>query len=313
MIWASSLLSLHVFLGIIPMLGFSAGGLLPGTVLAARWFPHRQGLATGFVVGALPGGQALFAGLASIVLLVIPWREAYVLLTLGFSLSLLLLILLIVRDAPEGTGRSASAARAAAPSLVGTVNFWLLAAGYAVCGITDQIMVVHLVPFLTDEGYSVAGGSVIFAVLSLAGLIGSILVGPIVDFFQARYVIAVVYLLRALSYPFLFLSASTGSVSLIFIFAAVFGVTYMGNMPPTAVFLKHTYGPNTIAPTTGWLSMIHHLGGTGGVFVAGVLYEFTDGYSITFVASFITLLLAAAATLFLSSNRAAPEAAERAG
>ena len=36
MIWASSLLAIHLFLGILPMLGFSVGGLLPGTVLAVH-------------------------------------------------------------------------------------------------------------------------------------------------------------------------------------------------------------------------------------------------------------------------------------
>jgi predicted MFS family arabinose efflux permease len=167
--------------------------------------------------------------------------------------------------------------------------------------------VVHLVPFLSDEGYSVTGGSVIFALLSLSGLAGSILVGPLVDIFESRYIIAAVYLLRALSYPFLFLSAAIGSIPLVFIFAVVFGVTYMGNMPPTAVFLRNTYGSNTIAPTTGWLSMTHHLGGTGGVFLAGILYELTGGYTVTFVGSVAILLVAVVASLLLSKNRPATE------
>jgi MFS family permease len=308
MIWASSLLAIHLFLGILPMLGFSVGGLLPGTVLAVLWFSHRQGLATGVVVGALPGGQALFAALASVALLALPWREAYVMLTLIFAVVLLLLILFVVRGAPErraqDTTPNSSAPVSTIRHVTNTRNFWLLVIGYLACGITDQIMLVHIVPFLTDEGYSAAGGGGIFALLSIFGLAGSVIVGSMVDIFESRYVIAGTYLIRALSYFFLFAFTSSGSLWLLVAFAIVFGVTYMGNLPPTSVFVSSAYGSEVLGSTMGWLTLIHHLGGAGGVLFAGIIYERLGGYAASFVGSVIVLLLAVVASVVLPRTRA---------
>ena len=306
MVWASSLAALHVFLGVIPMLGFSAAGLIPATVLAAHWFGARQGMATGVVVAALPGGQALFAALAAVLLPHLPWRESYFILTLLPAAVLLLLSFLFLRDRPApSAGASIPAPAIPIRVVAASRGFWLLAIGYVACGVTDQIMLVHLVAFLTDQGYSPARGSSMFSLLSLAGVVGALLVGPLVDRFEARYILAFNYALRLLSYPFLFLFAATHSELYLISFAVLFGLTFMGNMPAASVFIRQAHGLASLGPIMGWLSMTHHVGGAAGVLVAGILYERWGGYSASFIGSVVLLAIAVLASLQLPKKVAA--------
>jgi len=306
MVWASSLAALHVFLGIIPMLGFSAAGLIPATVLAAHWFGARQGMATGVVVAALPGGQALFAALAAVLLLHLPWRESYFILTVAPALVLLLLALFFLQDRPAPLASASKPAPAAPIRLVAASrNFWLLAIGYVACGVTDQIMLVHLVAFLTGQGYSPARGSGMFSLLSLAGIVGAVLVGLLVDQFEARHILAFVYALRLASYPFLFLFAGTHLELHLIFFAVLFGLTFIGNLPPASVFIRQAHGPASLGPIMGWLSMAHHVGGAAGVLVAGILYERWGGYNASFIGSMALLSIAVLASLQLPKKVAA--------
>ncbi len=309
MMWASSLFTLHIFLGTIPILGFSAAGLIPATVLAAHWFGARQGMATGVVVAALPGGQALFGALAAALLPHLPWRESYLILTLAPALVLSLFSLFLLQDQPARS-QAASAPAPAMPirAVAATRDFWLIAIGYAVCGVTDQIMLVHLVAFLTDHGYSVARGSGIFSLLSLAGIVGSVLVGPLVDRYAARHILAFNYALRLMSYPFLFLFAVTNAEPYLISFAVLFGLTFMGNMPPASVFMRQAHGAASLGSIMGWLSLTHHLGGAAGVLAAGILYERLGGYNASFIGSLVLLAVAALASLALSKKPALPQA-----
>lgn len=302
MMRAESLTALHVFLGILPILSFSGAGLIPGTVLAAQWFARRQGTATGIFVAALPGGQGLFAALAAVLLVWFSWRTTYVALALIPAALILPLAFFFLRDAPKAPAATASAGMR---TIAATRDFWLLAFGYFVCGVTDQIMLIHLVAHLTDIGESAAEGSAIFALLSFAGVVGAIAVGPFVDRWQARHVLAGVYALRLLSYPFLFLFGATLSWPYILTFAVLFGLTFMGNMPATSVFLAKLYGARGLSTATGWLSMTHHVGGALGVLAAGVLHHTQGSYTWVFISSAVLLALSVGTSLALSNPRRA--------
>ncbi len=302
MIWSKSLIELHVFLGILPILSFSTAGLIPGAVLASEWFAGHQGKATGVFVAALPAGQALFGALTALLLPVLSWRETYVALTLASAGLIIPLAYYFLHDRP-GTIRTRLPAQTSIYQIVRTPAFWLLAVGYAVCGVTDQIMLVHLVAYLTDHAYSPAGASGVFSVLSLAGAVGAVLTGPFVDRFAARYVVAGVYALRLSSYPFLFLFGATGSEVHIIIFAVLFGLTFMGNMPASSVYLKTAHGAHGLSVSLGWLSMSHHLGGAAGVLAAGILHKLRGSYEVVFVGSMVLLVLAVLASLVLPKPR----------
>lgn len=299
MIWSASLLELHLFLGIIPILSFSAAGLIPGTVLAAEWFERHQGKATGAFVGALPGGQALFGALTAVLLPVLSWRETYIVLTLVSAALIMPLAYYLLRDRPPGFAPVRAAPPTSMRQIIKTYAFWVLVVGFFVCGVTDQIMLVHLVAYLTDHGHSAAQGSGVFSLLSLTGVIGAILIGPLVDRFPTRYVLAGNYALRLLSYPFLFLFGATLSEIYILLFAVLFGLTFMGNMPPASVYLKKAHGSKGLSVSFGWLSMMHHVGGAAGVLVAGLLHTLRGSYHDVFIGSVVLLAIAVAVSLTL--------------
>lgn len=309
MIWSASLLELHLFLGIIPIMSFSAAGLIPGTVLAAEWFERHQGKATGIFVGALPGGQALFGALTAMLLPVLSWRETYVVLTLVSAALVMPLAYFLLHDRPASPTSARMPRPASMYEIFKTKAFWLLALGFFVCGVTDQIMLVHLVAYLTDHGYSAARASGVFSLLSLAGVIGAIAVGPLVDRYAARLVLAGVYGMRLLSYSFLFLFGATGSDTHIIIFAIVFGLTFMGNMPPASVYLNNAYGSKGLSVSFGWLSMTHHLGGAAGVLSAGILYNLQGSYGDVFIGSAVLLAIAVLVSLALVKPRPAAASA----
>jgi predicted MFS family arabinose efflux permease len=57
----------------------------------------------------------------------------------------------------------------------------------------------------------------------------------------------------------------------------------------------------------GWLFLGHQFGSALGSFIPGVLFEMTGGYTISFVASIILLVIASTMSIRLPKNQTLPK------
>lgn len=311
--WVPSIWYLSIFYGLLFGMGVSFASLIPASVLVARWFDRRQGMAHGIVTAARPGGQIVFVPAAAAVLLAIGWRQTYLLVGAALIVSIPL-VLRVVRDKPDtddsprrwdevAAARPTSAADAAVSAgWTRSYTFWALAVGFFACGFTDQFVAVHLVPFAQGIGISSVTAANAFAVLSAAGVVGSVLVGWLSDILSRTYLLTLVYGLRVASLPLLLFVTADSGLFWLYLFAIVFGFTFIANMAPAMGIIRGTYGVAATSLLVGWLLFGHQIGGAAGTYAGGILYEVTGGYDAAFILMATVALVGAAFTLRLSGH-----------
>jgi MFS family permease len=288
--WVSSVWYLAVFYGVLFGAGISFASLVPTSVLVARWFERRQGMAQGVVTAARPAGQTIFVPAVAALILAVGWRETYLAVGIAMAVSIPL-VLWFVREQPEDSNLDDSSSgyqaqpAATVPMRVvsGTFAFWALAVGFFVCGFTDQFVAIHLVPFAQGIGISSVTAANAFAVLSASGVVGSVAAGWLSDVFSRKYALVLIYSLRVLSLPLLIVVAENGSLLLLYAFALMFGLTFIANMAPTAGIVRERYGLSSTGALMGWLLLTHQVGGAIGTYLGGLIYEIAGGYAPAFV------------------------------
>ena len=97
------------------------------------------------------------------------------------------------------------------------------------------------------------------------------------------------------------LSPKTGTVMLVF--AAVMGLTFLSTVPPTAGLVAKFFGVQNMAMLFGIVMLTHQVGGFLGAFLGGQVFEATGNYDIVW---YIDIVLAVGAALIHLPIREAP-------
>jgi MFS family permease len=308
--WVSSVWYLAVFYGVLFGIGVSFASLIPTSVLVARWFDRRQGMAQGIVTAARPAGQTIFVPVVAALILALGWRETYLALGLAMAVSIPF-ILWLVRErppepAPAGAGGETVTRPEEAFSLrdaTGTFTLWALVVGFFVCGFTDQFIAIHLVPFAEGINISSVAAANAFAVLSAAGVVGSVAAGWLSDISSRRGALALLYGLRALSLPLLILVAGSDDLVLLYLFALVFGFTFIANMAPTVGVVRARYGLASTGTLVGWLLLVHQVGGAAGTYLGGLIYDVSGSYTPAFLLMTVAAGIGAAISFGIRESR----------
>lgn len=174
--------------------GCAAGLSTPATSLSlARLIaPGRQGLAFGLSKGAGPTASML-AGLAvPVVALTIGWRWAYVIVALGGAL-----FWLIVPDDPATGPNTSMAPSASRPASAPGPPLMLLACGVGFGMGATHAMASFFVESAVGRGFDPGFAGFVLAFGSLAGVIGRVLWGWVVDRWQRSQLMLVAGLMAA--------------------------------------------------------------------------------------------------------------------
>jgi AAHS family 4-hydroxybenzoate transporter-like MFS transporter len=272
--------------------GIGLGGVLPNiTTIVADYAPeHRRRTAVMIIIGSLAGGAFLGGTLAGHMIPAFGWRSIFV---VGGALSLLMATISIV-FLPESplflAARNGSDARIApilrriSPSLaVGPDTQFvahvdqeqraslgrLFAAGRAPVTIllwvsmVAQLTLVYLfslwLPTLAREnGNPVEVSTFASALLSLGGLAGSLLLGPISERVGAHLTLSVSYLLVMLAS--MLLSVSGTNVALLYSASFLVGIVAFGTWSALTALITKYYPPEIRATGVGYGSGIGRFG-----------------------------------------------------
>jgi len=265
-------------------------------VLLSTWFTDRRGMALGVVSTGFSFGQLLLVPAFSFVLLAYGWR--FVLLPLAAVLAVIAVVAAFaVREGPvastelsrareeeasHGTRASAGLKRAMKSS-----TFWLMAISYFACGFTDYLIVTQVAAFASDQGFFPQAGAYALSIMGGANILGLVATGKTSDMFGPGINLAFTYLVRLFAIPILFV---TRDVYILFVFAAMFGLTYSTTAPLTANLVRNVFGQSAMGSVLGALGLVHSLAGVPGAFVGGLVYDLTGNYVFAFAAGFVILL-----------------------
>jgi len=209
--------------GVLVPLGLAGTGPVIASGVVARWFSRRRGTALSVLGSASMTGMSLLVPAVTWLVLTAGWRVTYVVIAGLILVIALPLCLWVVRDSPESVGLTADGERpvAGAPAArvervpageaLRTLAFWQLAGSFFTCGFSMSLLSAHVIPMLTDHGYSPMFASWALGVLGGSSIGFTVMLGALSDRFGRRPVLASIYAGRVLIFAgFILLARSWG-------------------------------------------------------------------------------------------------------
>jgi predicted MFS family arabinose efflux permease len=246
------------------------------------------------------------------------WRLAAVVVS-SAALVTVPLVLLFFREHPADLGIPPHGAREVVPvpavrtgaallavralrRAARTRTFWLLAAGFAICGATTNgLVATHFIPAAHDHGMPSVTAASLLALIGVFDLVGTVLSGWLSDRADPRVLLGIYYGLRGLSLLVLpqLLGATISGWMLVFV--VLYGMDFIATVPPTVALCREHFGMS--APIVfGWVFAAHQLGAAVSATAAGLTRDtFGDYAPAWYVAGAVSVT---AAVLSLRIRRA---------
>lgn len=310
------------------LIGLGTGSLALAFVatITNRWFVRHRGLVTGVLTAGQATGNLIFLPVLAHLAMAHGWRSAAVVVAGGALLGVPL-ILFLVREYPADVGlrpygapedtpiRTPERVTGAARRAVGTLGraartraFWMLAAGFAICGAsTNGLIQTHFIPAAHDHGMPETTAASLLALVGVFDVVGTVLSGWLTDRIGSRALLGTYYALRGASLlvlPFLFAATPRPSMLVFIIF---YGLDWVATVPPTVALCREHFGD--AGPVVfGWVFASHQVGASAAAYGAGLIHDLTGGYDLAWYIAGGLCGIAAACSLLIGAPRRRAEA-----
>lgn len=269
-------------------IGFSLPLALVGRVASET----RRSLWLGITTAGASAGQFMFAPLSQGLISGYGWSQAIVIVSVIVAITIPLSLSLragaaetLSRQTPQSLGQALAEAS-------GHRGYWLLVTGFFVCGFQVQFIGTHLPGFITDAGgapWLAAGALATIGLFNLAGTLGA---GWLGGRFRKKYLLSLLYLMRAALF-LVFLQFPVTEASVL-IFSAVLGLLWLSTVPLTSGIVAQVFGARYMATLFSIVLLGHQLGSFCGVWLGGLFYDRTGSYD---AAWWLAIALGVAAAL----------------
>ncbi len=183
--------------------------------------------------------------------------------------------------------------------------FW----SYFVCGFQTAFIILHMPAYALDAGLTPGNGAMAVALIGLFNVIGSFWAGKLGGKYSKKKLLAGIYWLRGLAVVIMLALPLTPMV--LYVFAAVMGLFWLGTVPLTQGLIAQVYGFRFAATLSGIVFLGHQVGSSLGVWLGGVFYAQTGSYDIVWWMSVALAVMAGALCLPINeSARAQPVSPE---
>jgi predicted MFS family arabinose efflux permease len=200
-------------------------------------------------------------------------------LVLVGTLACLLPIALLIKDKPNASATSKpQSMESAIREAIRLPSYWLLMAGFFVCGFHVGFYAVHLPAYVTSLGMDSRVGVIALTMVGIANVAGAWLAGRSAGYFQQRRVLSFIYLTR--SFIFLGLIFLPKSPAVVIAVSALLGLFWLATMPLTSGLVATFFGTTWLALLFSFVGFAHQLGGFVGVWLAGILFDATKSYDV---------------------------------
>lgn len=282
-------------------IGGGLGGWLAILTLVNNWFIRRRSFA---MATSMSGVQ--FGGFLVPVLALGLETQGFRNTTLGIGIFLLVAILPIakmIRNRPEDSGllpdgdpppetvsltteTDAAGEDEMEPEFTArqalrTPVFWILALVHMTSTVSIITLAVHLVPKLTDMGFTMSSASLVVVLFTVVALPTQFVAGYIGDKFSKPPVLVVFLLLQAVSLTIIALAEQTW---LAYLFAVLYGIGIGGRIPLLTALRGDYFGRKAYATIMGLSMLPNNIGMIVAPLFAGYMFDTTDSYFVPFIA-----------------------------
>ncbi len=302
----------HVYLIHIVMgLSFSATNIIVIVVLLSNWFIDKRGIALGFALAGTSFGSAFFPLLTANLLNQMDWRAAFQILA---SLPVLLIpvLIILVRERPseltlEPLGKPPE--NPASPedntidmsvvwAQVRSLNFALLAAAAALIFYTANAFIQHTFLYLRDRGFDPSDAAAGISLIFLAGLVGKILSGFLVEKLSVKNTWIGFQSLMFFGAMVIVLFQADGARMGLF----CIGLGWGGAYSLTQLSISNMFPAQVLGRLMGLFVIIEAVGSGCGSWLTGVLFDVRGSYNVSFIIAASFMVIAMGCTRYVSEK-----------
>jgi MFS family permease len=293
----------------------------PAFVVVATWFRRKRGRALTVLTFIAGFASVIYIPLAGWLVQTQGWRAALITLAIILAVGTIPLHALILRRRPSDMGllpdgepapnepipHSAFRIPHSEERSVGVraavrgAAFWLLTAAFFLSQLGVGAVFVHLVPYLTDRGYSAAFAATATGLVGVMALPGRLVLTPLGDRLPRSLVTAFIFALQTFALLALLLVQGTAGV---IAFVVLFGAGFGAVTPARAALVAEFYGPEHYGAITGlmafFLTGARALAPVG----AGLVYDSAGSYLPVFWGLVVASAVAAVAVLLAERSAA---------
>jgi MFS family permease len=308
-------------IGVLSQAGAGAGGFSVLIGSASQRLPaEKRGMASGVINAGGSFGQFVFAPLLQKLISTFGWVGAMWSLGVITLAALPLARALRRRPSPAAAGNTADATspasrpeheiapdpgiRAALRSAVADRSYLLLNAAFFTCGFHIAFLVTHLPGEVHLCGLPAQVASWSLAIIGLANIAGSLVIGRCVQSYRSKYLLFWMYASRALLI-LLYLMAPRTPLTF-YLFAAGLGFTWLATVPPTAAVVGKLFGTRYLATLFGFTLLSHQVGGFLGAWLGGIALANLGNYNAMWYADIALASTAALLNLPIREARIVP-------
>ncbi len=316
----STLWQLHVYWGVVVGIGTGAIANVLGAVVAQRWFHKYRGLIVGLLGAASATGQLAFLPSMIAISDASGWRMAIQVAAIATGL-MVIPVLLFMRDRPEDVdvkplgygeaGQPTPSARADDATrrtplreALRTLDFWLLAGSFFVCGYTTNGLIgTHLLPHALEHGFDSTAAASAIGLMGMLNIVGTLASGWLSDRYDNRILLMCYYGFRAASIAFLpFVYNMLG----FFAFAVIYGLDWIATVPPTINLTAQRFGRASVGVLYGWIFFSHMVGAAVAAYMGGVMRDSFGDYTLAFFSAALLGFIAAGFSISIERLRLTP-------
>lgn len=186
-------------------------------------------------------------------------------------------------------------------------SYWCLHAGFFTCGFHIAFLVTHMPGEVDLCGLSANVASTSLAIIGLANVAGSLVVGALGERVRMKMILFWMYLSRVVA--ILLYLAAPKEPATFYIFALALGATWLATVPPTAGLTAKLFGTRYLATLFGLTLLSHQVGGFLGAWLGGIAITTTGSYEWMWWADAALALCAALVNLPIREARLPARAA----
>ncbi|MGR5177308.1 MFS transporter [Vibrio parahaemolyticus] len=172
-------------------------------------------------------------------------------------------------------------------------GYWLIHAGFFVCGFHVMFIATHLPSYLADKHLPASSAALALAYVGIFNIFGSYFWGLMGDKFSKRHVMSMLYLFRTVVIAaFVTLPVTEHTAAL---FGGAIGFCWLGTVPLTSGLVRQIFGARYLSTLYGLVFFTHQVGSFLGAWVGGRIYDYYGSYEpiwwSTVVLAFIAALI----------------------
>jgi len=279
---ASSILEICLAFSLLCGFLGSSFSMAPLIADISHWFSRRRGLAVGIAFSGSYVAGAIWPPILQRMFDAQGWRESFVDLALLTLILMALLSLLLYPRSPINeqlpTASSTNSSLTNSAISAGTLQSLIYLAGFGCC-VAMAMPQVHIVPYVMDLGHPAIRGAEMLGLMLGFGVISRIGSGWLSDRIGG---LATLVLGSALQLAVLIAFLTGNSLVFLYGISIAFGLSQGGIVPSYTIILRAFFPPKQ----AGWrisTSFLFTVAGMAfGGWIAGLLYDLTGSYSVSF-------------------------------